>query len=123
VAGPDLVTVRQAGAMHLLAVDVGAVAAAHIHEHTFRRVDLHEEMHAREVAVLVRQPEMGPVGSADQEHVVADEREHLALVRSRRYLEGDTHRASTTLPPLSVSICLMDYGSFSRYPPVIHRRR
>ena len=67
LAGLDRVAVVQVDALDPLAVDVGAVAAAHVHEAAVRRVDFHEEMDAREIAVLARQAEMGAPSSGRRE--------------------------------------------------------
>src|SRR5438105_995413 len=55
LAGPDLIAVVQVGALDAPAVDVGAVAAAHVHQAALRRVDFDEEMNPRKVPVLAGQ--------------------------------------------------------------------
>ena len=99
LAGPDGVAVVQVGALDPMAVDVGAVAAAHVHQTAMRRVDFHEEMDAREIAVLARQTEVGALRSADEEGIVAVEGEDLALVRplgdGQRNAHGSGFRRAT----------------------------
>src|SRR5262249_61111133 len=92
-AGLDLVAVLEVGVVDRLAVDEGAVVAAQVDQPAVRRVDVEQEVDAREVAVLARQPEVGQPGAADQDAVASADAERAAEVRPLDHFEGDEHGA------------------------------
>jgi hypothetical protein len=87
----DQVAVVQVDGADFLAVDEGAVGAAQVHQPATRWVDLGHEVVAREVLVLEWQAEVGVLGAADNEGLVAIEGERLALVGPLDHREPDLH--------------------------------
>jgi hypothetical protein len=66
------------------AIDIGAVGAAHVDQAAVRGRHFDEEVESGEVLVLGRQLKVGPIGTADHEHIVFGEGERLALMRPGR---------------------------------------
>jgi hypothetical protein len=80
LTGPDLITVFEVARLDPGAVEVSAVAAAHVHQLAARRVHLDQEVHPREITVFQWQLEMGALRPAHKKQVMAGEREFPALV-------------------------------------------
>src|SRR5437763_9191857 len=92
MAGPDLITVVEIAGIDLLAVEVSAVAAAHVHDAAARRIDLDEEVDAREILVLGRQLKVSAARSTDQERIMSREGELLPLVWAIHDSQRDAHK-------------------------------
>jgi hypothetical protein len=79
-AGLNFVPVLEIGHRNPLAIDEGAVAAAHVHESALRWIQFDQEVNPGEESILRGKAKMGPRRAPDKKGVVTDEREGPALV-------------------------------------------
>ena len=96
VAGGDQITVLEVEAGAFLAVDEGAIAAAHIDDPAMRRIHFQQKMDARKILVLGRQAKMSVLGTTDEKSVVAGKGKHLTLVGALDDGEADVGMVSNT---------------------------